>query len=105
MAQLFPMSHKSASLALSYSTRSSTHTITQLRTYTTQITGLIKRITTRKNDLVESERLRFRHSFLISRFCYHLPYATLTLTQQQSLKALLRLAYRAALLLPTHAPI
>lgn len=86
------------------STRSSTHTIAQLRTYTTQIIALIKRITTRKNGLVESERLRLLHSFLISRFCYHLPYATLTLTQKQSLDALLRRAYRAALLLPTHAP-
>lgn len=84
--------------------RSSTHTIHLLRTHTIQTIGLIKRISSRRHGLTELERLRLVQCFLVSRFCYHLPYTQLTSSQRTSLDALLRRAYRSVLLLPPHAP-
>lgn len=94
LAPLSPMYHNSASLDLSY---------TQPAAAKTQITGLIKCITVCKHGLVEPECIHLLHSFA-SRFCYHLLYATPTLTQQKYLDALLRCACCAALHLPTTRP-
>lgn len=75
-------------------------TLNKLIAQIEQILGMIRRITRQKRGMKEHELRKVIEALIYSRVMYHLPYISLTKTQQKKLETTLRKASKLALGVP-----
>ncbi|KAG0422324.1 hypothetical protein HPB47_001848, partial [Ixodes persulcatus] len=76
------------------------HKLLYLTTQCNQIMHMLRRVSNRRNGLIEADALRLVQALIHTRLLYHLPYHYLNQTEHKRMSTLLRKAQKMALGLP-----